>query len=229
MERVKLIIGTDKEKKDLFINEIVGLYNEENISFITGEDKLHKFFYSNCNKNTELIIIEGFNDTRRIMDIYCGLLEGIRVEKRFESPFYIQPKGIIVVCDSSVSMDDFPIKTSIAFNRRFEIIECGVDNSTQINKIKKITGSISIKPTGIHGRYRFLYSQSKWFDGCEYFTIKDDGECLIIKKCTGIDMPKKAYKFSKSKKFCLESDLPTGKFEIDKDESNEDILFIYYK
>jgi len=88
---------------------------------------------------------------------------------------------------------------------------------------------ILISATGVHKRHRFIYSKYKWFDGCEYFTIKDNGECVIIGKCYGVDTPKKSYKFSKSRKFGIESDLPVGKFEIDVDESNEDELFIYYK
>ena len=88
-----------------------------------------------------------------------------------------------------------------------------------------ITGSITVYKYKIE-RYRRLYSKSKWFNNSEYFTIKDDGECLKIRKC-GLQIPSFALKFCSQ--FLFICDLPLGKFNFDADESSEDELVIYYK
>jgi len=222
MERIKLIIGSKESEKSTIARQLASSYNNENVVFVDGSRRRDHFFYSACNNNTELVIIEELVSVNDIMSIYGDFIDGVKVEKRFEKPFYINP-NIIVVCSSSITREDLPLKTSMAFNRRFEVIERVKKDS------KQIIDTVSIFEKGLQGRHRFLYSNSKWFDNCEYFTIKDDGECITIKKQIGVDVPKKSYKFSKSRKFCFESELPIGKFEIDKDESDEDTLVIYYK
>ena len=92
----------------------------------------------------------------------------------------------------------------------------------------RVSGRISITK-GRTERYRSVYSNSNWFDECEWYQIKDDGECLVIKKCLGIEIPKNAQKFPKSKNFQFTSELPIGKFEFDEDESDKDTLVIYYR
>jgi hypothetical protein len=74
-------------------------------------------------------------------------------------------------------------------------------------------------------RYRVLHSSSKWFDGCEYFIIKDDANgCLRIIKCY-LEIPKNAQK--RTTGFQFVSELPIGTFKFDED-STEDELIIYY-
>ena len=90
------------------------------------------------------------------------------------------------------------------------------------------SGSISITK-GRTERYRAVYSNSNWFDECEWYIIKDDGYCLTIKKCLGIEIHKNAQKFSKTKHFQFTSELPIGKFEIDEYDSDKDTLVIYYR
>jgi hypothetical protein len=92
----------------------------------------------------------------------------------------------------------------------------------------RVSGSISITK-GRTERYRAVYSNSNWFDECEWYQINDDGECLTIKKCLSIEMPKTAQKLSKTKQFQFTSELPIGKFEFDEDESDKDMLVIYYR
>jgi hypothetical protein len=92
----------------------------------------------------------------------------------------------------------------------------------------RVSGSISITK-GRTERYRAVYSNSNWFDECEWYSIKDDGECLKIQKCLGIEIPKNAQKFPKTKHFQFTSELPIGKFEFDEDESDKDTLVIYYR
>lgn len=93
--------------------------------------------------------------------------------------------------------------------------------------IPVVSGSINVHK-GRSDRYRDIYSKSSWFDNAEYFDIKDDGECLIIKKCY-LEIPKNAQKFTKARHFQFVSELPLGTFDIVEDESNEDELVIYYR
>lgn len=90
-----------------------------------------------------------------------------------------------------------------------------------------VNGSINVT-AGRNERYRQVHSNSKWFDNSEYFTIKDDGECITIKKC-GLHIPKNAQKFTSSRHFMYVSELPLGRFEFDTEESSEDELVIYYR
>ena len=90
-----------------------------------------------------------------------------------------------------------------------------------------VSGSINVT-AGRNERYRQVHSNSKWFDNSEYFTIKDDGDCLKIKKC-GLQIPKNAQKFTSSRHFMYVSELPLGRFEFDVEESSEDELVIYYR
>jgi len=100
-------------------------------------------------------------------------------------------------------------------------------STEQALTIPVVSGSITVYK-GRADRYRDIYSKSSWFDNAEYFDIQDDGECLIIKKCY-MEIPKTAQKFTKARHFQFVSELPLGTFDIDKDESNEDELVIYYR
>lgn len=84
---------------------------------------------------------------------------------------------------------------------------------------------------GRTSRYRNIYSTSNWFADCEYYTITEKSDCLIIRKC-GLEFGKNAVKVHRKKRggfdFQIVSELPIGKFEFDKDESNEDMVKIYY-
>ena len=63
----------------------------------------------------------------------------------------------------------------------------------------------------------------------EYYTIKDDGECLIIKKCY-MEVPKTAKKLCGNKHISIEhSEIQNGEYVFDSDESNEDEVAIYYR
>jgi energy-coupling factor transporter ATP-binding protein EcfA2 len=222
MERIKLIIGPRESGKSTIVRQLASSYDDKNVVFVDGRRGKNHFFYSACNNNTELIIIEELKSVNDIMSIYGDFIDGIKVEKRFEAPFCIK-SNIIVTCSPCITREDLPLKTSMAFNRRFEVIECVAKDE------KQIIDTVSVFKKGLQGRHRFLYSNSKWFNDCQYFTIKDNGECITIQKQIGVNITKKSYKFSKSRRFCFESELPIGKFEINKDESDEDTLVIYYK
>jgi len=89
-----------------------------------------------------------------------------------------------------------------------------------------VVGSINVT-AGRAQRYRQLYSNSKWFDDSEYFTVKEDGKCLKIRKC-GLHIPRNAQKFTSSRHFMYVSELPIGRLDFDPEDSSEDELVIYY-
>jgi hypothetical protein len=125
-EKIILIIGKADSGKTTKAKEISCSYDKENVVWIDGyqfKKRFHSnFYYKSCNLNTELIIIDGIKDASHIESFYSYIYEGIRVEKKYKEPFLINPK-IIIVCSEEISMDDLPIE-SLAFNRRFLIINC---------------------------------------------------------------------------------------------------------
>lgn len=99
-------------------------------------------------------------------------------------------------------------------------------------RTKSVSG-ISVH-IGKNDNFRQIYSNSNFFSDTDYYLLKDDGECLTITKCR-MQIPKNARKVCKPSRirnayyFQFESEMPLGKFEFDADESNEDVLKIYYK
>jgi ABC-type microcin C transport system duplicated ATPase subunit YejF len=125
-DKLIIIIGKPESGKTLKGKEIASLYNEENVTWIDGHTLYNKnsshFYWSRCNLNTELVIIDDIKDVSKIDKIYSLISEGVVVEKRFQNPFRIHPK-IIIICSSEISLDDLPTQSK-AFNRRFLIINC---------------------------------------------------------------------------------------------------------
>lgn len=58
MERIKLIIGSKESEKSTIARQLASSYNNENVVFVDGSRRRDHFFYSACNNNTELVIIE---------------------------------------------------------------------------------------------------------------------------------------------------------------------------
>jgi ABC-type microcin C transport system duplicated ATPase subunit YejF len=125
-KKIIIIIGKPESGKTLKAKEIASLYNKENVTWIDGRTLDNKrsshFYWSRCNLNTELVIIDDFKDVSNIDKFYSLIVEGVVVEKRCQAPFKIHPK-IIIGCSSEVSIDDLPTQSN-AFNRRFLIINC---------------------------------------------------------------------------------------------------------
>ena len=79
--------------------------------------------------------------------------------------------------------------------------------------------------------YRVLYINDKWFNHNEYYTIIQDPEYILIKRCSKLHTPKSAHKCCKTwgkygHTFSIVSDIPTGVYKISMQESNEDQLII---
>ena len=93
--------------------------------------------------------------------------------------------------------------------------------------IANVSGSISIYDYKPRQGVKEIVGNSEWFNSTEYYSITDDGECLVIKKCY-MEIPKKALKIYKDNHLRFECEAINGTFEIDE-ESNEDELVIYYR
>lgn len=65
-----------------------------------------------------------------------------------------------------------------------------------------------------------------WFEGSEFFSIEETEEYLHITKHY-LEVPEKARK-TKRGYFHMISEAPLGKYEICKEESNEDEIIIYF-
>tara|TARA_R110002126_G_scaffold283135_1_gene432201 strand:+ start:58 stop:366 length:309 start_codon:yes stop_codon:yes gene_type:complete len=79
------------------------------------------------------------------------------------------------------------------------------------------------------GYLELSFNNKEWFNNCEFFTIYNDVEYnyLHIKKHY-IDIPHGARNLIKCSRFGFFANIPLGNYEIDKGESNEDELIIYY-
>ena len=76
-------------------------------------------------------------------------------------------------------------------------------------------------------KHIIIKSFSKWFNE-EYYTIDDNGDSLIIRKCY-LDIPGRAKKFGESKRLhVILEGIPKGDYFFDEDE-DEDEIHINYK
>jgi type II secretory pathway predicted ATPase ExeA len=128
-KKITVIIGDADSGKTLKAKEIASSYNQENVTWYDGrifnkKSYRHgmRFYFSRCNLNTELLIIDDLGDASNIEMFYSYACQGLEVEKQGKDPFIIYPK-IIIVCSSEVSINDFPLE-SMAFKRRVSIINC---------------------------------------------------------------------------------------------------------
>jgi len=90
--------------------------------------------------------------------------------------------------------------------------------------IPRVSGSIVIN-RGRNDKYRHFIVKSKWFEDAEYYSFAETVNYLEIRKHY-LEVPKNAQKY-KTGQFMCTSQLPIGKFEIDQNESTEDVLVVY--
>lgn len=142
MEKITVIIGEADSGKTMKAKEIASSYKKENVTWMNGKNWKHDrpFLYRSCSLNTELIIIDDCDDASHI-EIICS--RGVKVEKPYEEPFYIDPK-IIIVCSSEISIDDFI--QSNAFKRRVTIINCNDVDMIPKLKAKELVDKFSNVP-----------------------------------------------------------------------------------
>ena len=88
----------------------------------------------------------------------------------------------------------------------------------------RVSGSIVIN-RGRNDNYRHFKVNSNWFEDAEYYSFTERENYLEIRKHY-LDVPKSAQKYKTGQFMCV-SELPIGKFQIDQDESNEDVVVVY--
>jgi len=92
---------------------------------------------------------------------------------------------------------------------------------------RSVSGSINVCD-GARYSQKNIHISTNWTNA-EYYTIKDDGECLVITKCF-LDVHKKAKKLNNSNHLCIEhSEIQNGCYFFDDEESTEDEAVIYYR
>jgi hypothetical protein len=110
-------------------------------------------------------------------------------------------------------------------NNHIKAMEKEIDKITEQPFCQtRFSGSIVIN-VGRNFNYRHFKVNSKWFEDAEYYTFIENGNCLEIRKHY-LDVPKTAQKYKTGQFMCV-SELPIGKFEIDEDESSEDVILVY--
>ena len=93
--------------------------------------------------------------------------------------------------------------------------------------LHSVSGSITVYD-GIRGTQKHIAISKEWATE-KYYTIEDDGECLIIKKCY-VEIPKTAHKLRANKHISIEhSEIQNGEYVFDVDESNKDEVVVYYR
>jgi hypothetical protein len=121
-EKVTVIIGSGGSGKTIAAKCIAKDYDTDKVVWVDGNQRMGHFFYSRCNKDTELVIIEELKDISDLWRIIRHSSDGLSVEKRGEDPFYINPK-IVVTCKPDTTFKDLPMD-SLAFKRRVMIVDC---------------------------------------------------------------------------------------------------------
>ena len=92
----------------------------------------------------------------------------------------------------------------------------------------KKTPHITIFHTkGKRENYKQIYVCEEWSKGCDYFTLQEYYDKLIIKKCY-LDIPRNALKLSKPNNLIsYQSYIESGRLYADLQESDEDTLVFY--
>ena len=94
-------------------------------------------------------------------------------------------------------------------------------------KFKKTPHINIAQVKGKRDNYKQIYLCEEWSKGCDYFTIKEYYDKLIIQKCY-LDIPHNAKKISNPNNLLsYVSYIETGRLYADLQESDEDTLIFY--
>jgi len=136
--KITIMIGAPETGKTIRARRIASQYEKENVREIDGREKIKDFLspfrLRSFHKDVEVLIIDEFRDVENIVILFGKASEGIEVHPVMRSPFYINPR-IIIVCSSEIKISDLPM-SSKAFNRRCTVIDCNIlDEVTRIDPI----------------------------------------------------------------------------------------------
>ena len=124
MKKGIIITGLQCSGKTTKAREIATQFAKENVVWITARDKRQyssPFAFSDCTKDTQLIIIEEIMKVRDVKFFFNCISEGVWVNKKGKNPFIINPQ-IVLVCQYKIIKTQLP--TGASFTNRFDVIEC---------------------------------------------------------------------------------------------------------
>jgi energy-coupling factor transporter ATP-binding protein EcfA2 len=124
MNKITIIHGDSETGKTTTAKALAGLYNTPNVVFLGYPSKNnienHRFFFSGCNHNTELIVIDDIPDTI-VLDSLIHFFSGeMEVNAQSKPPIKISP-DIILVFDHSKNLEIFK-KLGVSLRRRIHIV-----------------------------------------------------------------------------------------------------------
>ncbi len=137
MNKGILLVGPAYSGKTHQAKEIAKDYAPENVVWVYGRTGgyIHPFGFSDCEKSTELIIIE---DIRMSNDndyqFLCELVEnGVLVEKRGNDSFRIHPKIVVSYNVIHVKIIGYLLNEFCdSLSKHFEVIECNYKSPFEI-------------------------------------------------------------------------------------------------
>lgn len=143
-KKAKLIIGPSGSGKTQLANRIAEDYKGV-VKLDLFKKCLHHFFFSDCERDTQLIIIDEIPSADAVCDLMHLVTEGVRVEKQMKEAFTIYPE-LVFICNESVKLESFS-PFIISFNRRFDAI----DLSNRGKRLAKVALDLFIKDTTFYG------------------------------------------------------------------------------
>lgn len=131
-----IVIGSVNNGKSAFINDYIKEnINENNVVKIDGRfnpKNISKFFFKNCDCNTQYIVVNDIINTDVLYFFASRLMTGINVNKPAYFPFRIYPKFILECSKNQFPENYFKDQLSIFMRCKFEVID--IDVLTEINK-----------------------------------------------------------------------------------------------
>lgn len=120
---VTVIIGKSNVGKTL-MSKGFALNNQEKTKFIfcTNKTVCEHFFFSSCEEDTEVIIIDEVVAVGNVEKIVWLAQSDITVEKQSKKAFTIAPKEIVIVCEERITRESLE-SLGASFYRRIKLIE----------------------------------------------------------------------------------------------------------
>jgi Cdc6-like AAA superfamily ATPase len=105
MKKLTIITGHQGSGKTTTAKEYASKFKESETQNLLYSNYKSSFYYSQCDENTKLIIIEGVTSICEIIP-FLFLCSGIEVNKKGKSPFTINPE-ILLVCQGYEELHRF--------------------------------------------------------------------------------------------------------------------------
>ncbi|HZV71670.1 MAG TPA: hypothetical protein VFG10_19095 [Saprospiraceae bacterium] len=119
MKKAILIIGSPASGKTIIAKLMANVFRTVIVSAIeiNHRRKREKYFFNQCDKDTQLIVVDGIKHQVHLTYFFTDISRGVIVVRRLEEPFEIQPGFIFI----SSSIPPETISDDASFTRRFKI------------------------------------------------------------------------------------------------------------